>query len=251
MRVKAAVGALSVLALPAILCAGSAQGMGVGAYGSGLAGGSFWSYQNYFYNGPGLTFMSSLQLRKKSSGPIAAFGGGLMLDTNPTGTGPVNYRFNLGVDRAYVYTPNYKRLLRFNAINTLGFNVYRNQGLKVWLGPQLMISYMYGDDSVRDYEMKIASSEAASVSVTAPSWYTRRYKLGGVSIGAATGVNYRVSGSFYLSIETGIRGCMYLYAGRMRGAHVLVKEFYYYGGPNASYSGYEGYLSCGVMYGTQ
>jgi hypothetical protein len=251
MRTKAAAEAISILVLPVMLCAAGAWGMGVGAYGSGTAGSSFWSYQNYYYNGPGLTFMSSLQIKKKSSGPVAAFGGGLMLDTNPAGSGMVNYRFNLGVERAYAYTPNYKRLLRFNAANTLGFNVYRNQSLKAWLGPQIMISYMHGSDSGRDYEIKIVSSEAASVSVAAPSWYKRRYKLGGVSIGAATGVNYRVSGSYYLSIEAGIRGCMYLYAGRMRGLHVLVKEFFYYGGPNASYSGYEGYLSWGIMYGTR
>jgi hypothetical protein len=227
------------------------RALNIGIYGTGTVGGSCWSYKDYFYNGKNLAFLNSLQSRKTSIGLVNADGGGLLLDTDQIGGTIILYRLNAGLNYVFVGTPDKKSMIRFDITNTVGIRLYHNENFKVWIGPQLMLNYLWGRDTGYAYEIKIAGSALNNTGVILPSRYKRHYKLGGVNIGVAAGINYAVTDTFCVTVETGFRGNMYVYAGSMKTLSIffLNNQFFYYSNPAASYSGYEGYLSCGILYG--
>lgn len=226
-----------------------ANALSLGLYATGSAGDSDWSYPDYFYNGAGLLYINSIQLNRHSRGLINAGGGGVILDTGGIVSGLMRYRLNIGFDGVWAGGPPEKKLVRLDIINTIGFNLYGSDDFNAWIGPQVMVNYAWGRDLAFNYEIKTAMTATGVPGLTVPNRYRRNYRLGGLNAGVAGGIQYRISGPLFFSAETGFRGCMYLYAGKMRSVYVLVKQFYYYGSPAGSYNGYEGYVSVGVLYG--
>ncbi len=240
-----------IVVLSVIVHNNNSWALHIGIYGTGTVGGSYWSYNNYFYNGNNLVFLNSLQLQKTSIGLANADGGGFLLDTDQINGTILLYRLNAGMNHVFVGTPDKKSMVRFDITNTVGIRLFQNENLKVWLGPQLMLNYLWGRDTGSAYEIKLAGSALSNSTIILPSWYTKHYKLGGVNIGVTAGFNYAFTDTFCVTVETGFRGSMYVYAGSMRKLSIffLNNQFFYYSNPVGSYSGYEGYLSCGILYG--
>jgi len=213
----------------ALICLGyqrPAYSVGLGAYING-SGGKTWhqsgALQVADYYGLKHRYM-------KASGSVAC-GAGLMVDTDPDSDGIFNYRLNIGYDRANVHAANRIDLNRVNFINTFGFRLFRNETIKLWLGPQLGINYWWGKESRVTHDVIMTPLLFAL-----PVSYQRKYQMFGGVGGIALGTNVNLSGGVTLSIEAGCRGYLTRSLKPLEGNP-----------PAGKVNAVEGYLAFGVL----
>jgi hypothetical protein len=113
-----------------LLLASSLWAAGIGIYGTGGV-----NFSNWESNGS----------TPKSTAYF--YGGGLVIDSNAARNELFGYRFTAGyeqVRRIYPY-PNFLNVSihKFSMTHTLGFGVVRNENLRLWIGPQLGLHYLY------------------------------------------------------------------------------------------------------------
>ena len=73
-------------------------------------------------------------------------GFGFVLDTTVATDRLFNYRLNIGYKQVDLEYHNCELDLSGISIeNTFGFGVFRNKALRIWLGPQINLSYLTGD----------------------------------------------------------------------------------------------------------
>jgi hypothetical protein len=73
---------------------------------------------------------------------------GFMLDTNVARDSVFNYRLNIALDEADI-KPDRGRGKKYDGYvmeHTFGFGVLRNQNVRLWIGPQINLSYYTEDD---------------------------------------------------------------------------------------------------------
>jgi hypothetical protein len=71
---------------------------------------------------------------------------GFMLDTNVARDSVFNYRLNIALDKLDFGGRRSKKIDGYVMDHTFGFGVLRNQYVRLWLGPQISLSYYNEDD---------------------------------------------------------------------------------------------------------
>jgi hypothetical protein len=205
-----------------------AYSVGLGGYISG-SGGKDWHKSGALY----VADYYGLKHRYMKASGSVAYGAGLMMDTDPDSNGIFNYRLNLGYDRANVLATNRIDLNRVNLINTFGFRLFRNDTIKLWLGPQFGINYWWGNESRVTHDMIVIMPPLLSA---LPVSFQRKYQMIGGTGGIALGTNINLGGSVTLSIEAGCRGYLNRSLKPIEGNP-----------PSGNINAVEGYLSFGVL----
>jgi len=205
---------------------------GFGVYVNGTSGKTWYQSGRFYLLDPDDGILG--EKGKISGAASIGYGGGLMMDTAPDSVTMVNYRMNLGYSRIMIFTGNHINLNRFDFTNTWGFKLYRNDSIKLWLGPQLGLNYLWGGDTHKTYEVVFNWMSLANPSL--PISYKRKYNLFGVNTGLAIGVNINMSNRVTLSIEAGGRGFITFSGGEIDGSS-----------PSGLVRGAEGYLLFGVL----
>ena len=126
---------------------------------------------------------------------VSPGGFGFVLDTRVASDGLFNYRLNVGYEIVGYDDTTANSLdttfLRFSIDNTFGFAVFKNEKVRVYLGPQVRLAYM------------IASETTASEG-----------DLGilalGIGLAPVAGVNVHLNDKVSLSFETGYRFTSYV-----------------------------------------
>ncbi len=204
-----------------------AYSLGLGAY-INSSGGKAWHQSGRLlvadYHGLKNRYM-------KASGSVA-YGAGLMVDSDPDSNGIFNYRLNIGYDRANVLAANRIDLNRVNFINTFGFRLFRNETIKLWLGPQLGINYWWGKESRVTHDMIFVWPSPSPLPIS----FQRKYQMFGGVGGIAFGTNVNLAGGVTLSVEAGCRGYLARSLKPLEGNP-----------PSGKVNAVEGYLSFGIL----
>lgn len=198
---------------------GQAYSAGIGVYGT--SGGGQMYYQK---NGSWLKY--------KSISDTIIFGGGFIADTNPDGDAAFNYRLTVGYNYQktnFIVTNGIHRVL---VNNVFGISVVRNDLLKVWIGPQIGLGYLWGETHYHD----IGTNPVPSL------YYLKkfRFRLVNFNCGVSIGINFNIGEFITLPFEVGFRFHAYTnFSNKDNGRTV-------FNGINIM--GPEGYALVGVMY---
>ena len=78
-------------------------------------------------------------------------GFGFVLDTNVASNRVFNYRLNLGFKQVdFEYMDIDVDMSGISIENTFGFSVFSNKALRIWIGPQINLNFLSGDDNWGD-----------------------------------------------------------------------------------------------------
>jgi hypothetical protein len=185
-------------------------------------------------------------------------GGGLVIDTNCSGNAIINYRITVGAAKSFDIKKQEnsypERTTRVQVINTFGLGIVRREAFRLWMGPQIGFTTLYG--SYRGDRSDIIMYNASyGVAYLAPYFIDKiQYSMMGGSFGLALGMNFNFKKNITLVIEGSWR--YDVYHGMMRTEYFMQDPFSYsYGGyMNISHSSWvkafaDGiYLTVGIMY---
>ncbi len=110
---------------------------------------------------------------------------GFVLDTAVSGDSVLNYRLNLGYTNVSATTDedwDYS-LDGFQLINTLGIAIVKNKKVRIWAGPQLGFTSLYGGADDYDWNLEFF----------------------GLIIGPVVGVNFHVNEKLSVGVDAGYR----------------------------------------------
>jgi len=131
---------LLILIFGLTFCASSAFALGLGmAYGTGSGSGDF-----------------EFDDADDSFDVDTSYSGfGFVLDSNVSRDDLFNYRLDLQYG-TFTYEPKEGNgedldLDQFTIDNTFGFRLYRNDLVRIWMGPQIRLSYANGDEGEADF----------------------------------------------------------------------------------------------------
>jgi len=161
--------------------------LGIGGYLSGKGG------------------ISTLKIEETNSSVDYGVGAGFILDTAVATNDSMNYRLAVGYDNVIKSgVPFFSEwsMHRVSISNVIGFAFFKNSFLRVWMGPQIELSYqllkakkvisgLYVDDDEISSFYKIRNH-----SVT--------YSAFSLGLGGILGVNINTGSPFTISFETGI-----------------------------------------------
>lgn len=170
--------ALLPAALGLMLSALPAHASGLGAYAT-IATGNF-DFQADI-NGGGTDDVDGSQ---------TALGLGLVFDSNCAKSSLINYRLNAGYESVNLNPKDSSEDESFGYVgldNTLGFGIYTNEQMRLWLGPQIRVGYAWGSgDGMTDESSAIV-----------------------YGLGAALGLNYHLGMDYDVSFVAGMRNDWY------------------------------------------
>jgi hypothetical protein len=168
-----------------LLLASSLWAAGIGIYGTGGV-----NFSNWESNGS----------TPKSTAYF--YGGGLVIDSNAARNELFGYRFTAGyeqVRRIYPY-PNFLNVSihKFSMTHTLGFGVVRNENLRLWIGPQLGLHYLY-------YPKKTFITSGYKVNLSlAPTKFVIQIDVIGFDALLALGLNINIGETATIFLEIGV-----------------------------------------------
>jgi hypothetical protein len=120
------------------------------------------------------------------------FGFGFVLDTKVANPGVFNYRLHIGFESFELGNSNFREdnelddnLSRYSIDNTFGFAVLQSSVVRLWLGPQIRLSYMHYSNDYIDLN------------------------LIGLGFAPVLGVNFNMGDVFTLAPELGYRFSFY------------------------------------------
>ncbi len=150
-----------------------AHAIGLGAYLQGGGGSSEWEADDL---GGSFDF-------ETDSGHA---GLGVVFDTNLSEDRLMNYRVQLGYERAVHDPDNHWGDIRMDSVvldQDVGFGFYRTPRMRFWAGPEVRLSYSKGSPKHRDdYE----------------------FRLWGFGIGPVAGMNFNISSAFSICVKAGL-----------------------------------------------
>jgi hypothetical protein len=211
----------------------TANAHGIGIYLNGTGGPNRYDSGIYFES----DWPSSIESRKHHETAKLSYGCGIMMDTDPDSDRLFNYRIYTGYERMYVLNHNTVDLHAMRWRNNFGFKLYRNDAIKVWLGPQFGFDFMEGKDTHSTWEIidNYFSTGPPLYGFT-PVKYTRRYHLIGINTGLAAGVNININEKIALTVEA---GCNVYNTFSMRELDNTP--------PTGEIKGLEAYVLCGIL----
>lgn len=167
---------------------------------------------------------------------ISHFGFGFVLDTKVANPGVFNYRLNIGYESVtldfnddpgyldYNYFINDK-FSRYSIDNTFGFAVLQSEIVRLWLGPQIRLSYMRFNREFESGNLNI--------------------NLINFGIAPVLGANFNLGGVFTLAPELGYR--ISIYGGSLSISDILIMSDNSYD-ENWSLSAKEFYLKLNIIF---
>jgi len=185
--------------------------------------------------------MSDLMSLKKYgfvSGLLHSFGIGAMLDTNPGGESWFAYRFTAEVMFGASSPDGSLSLVRFHFNNMPLFKLYRNDLIRLWIGPMISFGGIYGVNMRKSYMIIFPNFYDFNNASASPFKLKIRHFY--FNAGGAVGVNINLKNSNTLTIEVGAR----LGVGPASTSRVP----YSAGHISSQYTIAEGYISCGYLY---
>ncbi len=204
---------ICVAAIMFVPAASRALSGGIGLYGSFSYGHSYWNFAKSGYVGSG-------DKDEKNN----TLGWGILMDTTVARDSLINYRLEIGYDRvthsfhsSEIGDLNLHRIL---LSNTLGFGIIRSEDLRFWLGPQLRLSYCWGEDKF--YEFLTFPGPTAPKTQIKQKFNYMSYRA---DLGITSGVNIHFPGNISLGLECGWRA--FLGDGERKIERSIVD--YYYG----------------------
>jgi hypothetical protein len=173
----------------------SAGAVGLGANVDAGYGHASWSFDN-----------QGIETINRDSA-CAYVGGGLVFDTAVERNTLFNYRLNLGIDQVsypdfilpeYYFATHFipagdLEMTRYKLVNSFGFGLVRTEGLRFWLGPQLLLSYAQGSETTHTSHLGYT--------------YTREddFSMAGAGLGLVLGLNINTPGVVTVALEFGAR----------------------------------------------
>lgn len=127
-----------------------------------------------------------------------SYGAGLITDTNLDGEKIFNYRFRLGYDFQVSDSDEYKYLHRVMLTNIFGVGLYRDEQVRLWLGPLVGIGYLGGENTYIDKNYLFNGSVFVKKSKMEVS-------LLDFNIGMELGININLVKSVTFSFEGGFQ----------------------------------------------
>ena len=110
------------------------------------------AFYNFYGSGESdleIDFDDPFDFEKEFDGDYSGFG--FVLDTSVARDRVFNYRLNFGYKQVdFEYKDFDVDMSGISIENTFGFGVFRNKALRVWLGPQINLNYLTGDDNWGD-----------------------------------------------------------------------------------------------------
>ncbi len=160
--------------------------LGIGGYLSGKGG------------------ISTLKVEETNSSVDYGVGAGFVLDTAVATNDSMNYRLAVGYDNMVKSgVPFFTdwSMHRVSISNVIGFAFFKNTFLRVWMGPQIELSYQL---------LKVNNTKMGfNVDGESSSFYKIRYHFINYSsfslgLGGILGININTAGPFTISFEIGI-----------------------------------------------
>ncbi len=236
---------LILIISPTIIFANDSTASGIGAYFESGGG-----YLNTIYNNYSITEYNSKTENINLTG-------GILFDTNLSNKG-FNYRIKIGGERFKADWFSETDLSAFTLRNNFGISLINDKLLKIWLGPQIGIKYIVGDNK-RTYlgiEVPDLAYNALSVALTGIYYYLAmgfleekmEYSLFGLNAGLVLGFNINISKYATITIDGGpLYG---FYSGDVIRKTVFILDIFPINNikDRTKWSGFEWYASLGVAY---
>lgn len=116
------------------------------------------SYSNY-YLGPYISVavgqMAHTQSSIREVYDNYIFGGGGIFQTSIYRRGLYNYRLNFCFEKIYIphttkLGTDFRNTIRGNLINTIAYSIYKKRNYNLWIGPQIGLHILWGDNYLSD-----------------------------------------------------------------------------------------------------
>jgi hypothetical protein len=149
-----------------------------------------------------------------------AIGGGLILDTNLAYDRIFNYRLKLGGEQNSVEREAEIKMTRLSMDHVFGFGVVRTRSVRLWFGPQIGLSYSWGNrrEVKRYFGFSPISFEwqAINLGMYSPLFFMEdilrdkinKIEYGGIDVGLVVGLNINIGETVTIGPEI---GCKYVY----------------------------------------
>lgn len=184
---------ICVAAMMFVPAASRALSGGIGAYGSFSYGYSYWDFVRSMYINAGDKDEKNRSL-----------GYGILADTSVAMDSLLNYRLGIGYESViyFLHNSDYGDLeLRHIILSaTLGIGIIRSEDLRFWVGPQIRLSYCWGEDSY-DENLIFPGPTSPKSQIKEKA----EYKFYRADLGIASGVNIHLPGNISLGLECGWR----------------------------------------------
>lgn len=167
---------------------------GVGGYLSGSAG--------YISLNNDLKILDYPIANSSYSSITSSWGLGFTIDSNISSDNLFNYRFKLGYEKIYFNNGNNPAAFYFISSHIFGLKIYKNELVRLWVGPQLGINYQYILYEIRNGII----IDPIYLVINNGFFYknTLRYYLLNLNSGIVFGCNFQFSKDFTLSIDLSI-----------------------------------------------
>lgn len=199
-------------------------GAGVGVYGSLSAGKN------------NLKVVDSVYFERTDNVvSYMTYGCGFVADTNLDGKNIFSYRFRAGYDYNHADSAKTKKLHRVMQSNILAAGVYRDESVRIWIGPQIGLGYLWGSNTYTDMNFIFRGDIPLYNN-------TLNFSKMNIHLGLVAGININIVKHFTLSVEGGFRYNMY--ADLDDSSFFTAKRFEDY----FPVMGPEGHLSISFMY---
>lgn len=163
-----------------------------------------------------------------------SYGAGLIADTNLDGEKIFNYRFKLGYDYQVSDSDENKKLHRGMLTNIFGFGLYRDEQIRLWIGPLVGIGYLGGENTYTDNRFKYLGSFL-------PIKTKMEISMLDVNIGMELGIDINVVKSVTFSFEGGFQyNFYYNFDKKYVNLKTRIEDYFPMMGP-------EGFISFAVM----
>ncbi len=186
-----------------------AMAFGIGGYGTIGGGNTLYDFSKYEWFATG-----NLKESENWAG-----GGGLIMDSNLATDRIFNWRMKLGGERLYADRESEMQLVRLSMSHTFGFGIVRTERVRLWLGPQIGVSYSWGDRTKERYYYGIANLglkwQTAFLPTSLISPYNFVYgvfrdkiskiRYGGIDFGLVLGLNINLGDYVTIGPEVGIK----------------------------------------------
>lgn len=197
----------------------------IGAYAIGIGGYGMFGYGETMYSNPVIPFTNY-----DMHGSYIA-GGGLVIDANCSGTKLFNYRIAIGAAQTFSAKKNHwvepGKTTRVQMMNTFGLGIVRRERFRLWIGPQVGITTLYGSYRC-DKNRKFTTTNSKGITSFWPMYIEKlQYSMMGGSFGLALGMNFNFKKNVTLFIEGSWRYDVY---------YGMKRQEYYI--PNPYSSGY-------------
>lgn len=177
----------SILSCMVILMTVNVNALGVGGYLSGKGG------------------ISTLKVPETSSSVDYLVGAGFVLDAAVATNDSMNYRLAVGYDNVIKSgVPFFSEwsMHRVSLSNVIGFAFFKNTFLRVWMGPQIELSYQLLKAKKVTTGLYVDEDEISSFYKIRNHSVT--YSAFSLGLGGILGVNINTGGPFTISFEIGI-----------------------------------------------